>query len=159
MEPGTKRSWNWPLWAGFLLVLVGLFSFIPLFAQFPVTRDFPWVNLLMFAAGAVLLGVGLVRAFRRPQQYRGRIFGSALAVLSLLGIGMFCWGVFYEARRLPASAAAPRVGQKAPDFTLPDQDGRPVTLAGLLSPPATVPASAAGVRANGVLLIFYRGYW
>jgi peroxiredoxin len=47
---------------------------------------------------------------------------------------------------LPASAAAPRVGQKAPDFTLPDQNGRTVALADLISD-------------NGVLLIFYRGYW
>src|SRR5437764_808575 len=38
MEPATKRSWNWPVWAGFVLVLVGLFSFIPVFAHFPVTR-------------------------------------------------------------------------------------------------------------------------
>jgi hypothetical protein len=158
MGEGTKRSWNWALWAGFVLVLVGLFSYIPFFAQFPVTRDFPWVNLLMFVAGAALLGLGLVRAFRKPQQYRGRIFGSVLALLGVLGIGMFCWGVFVEARHLPASAAAPRVGQRAPDFTLPDQDGRPVTLAELVSSPATAPATA-GVRSNGVLLIFYRGYW
>ena len=159
MAEGTKRSWNWLLWAGFVLVLVGLFAYIPFFAQFPATRDFPWVNLLLFAAGAALLGVGLVRAFRRPQAYRGRIFGSALALLSCLGIGMFCWVVFYEVRQLPASAAAPRVGQKAPDFTLADQDGRPVTLAELLSTPATSPTGQAAVRATGVLLIFYRGYW
>ena len=160
MGEGVKRSWNWPLWAGFLLVLVGLVSYILFFAQFPITRDFPWVNLLMLAAGAALLGVGLFRAFRKPDQYRGRIFGSAFTLLSVLGIGMFCWGVFVEARHLPASAAAPRLGQKAPDFTLPDQDGRPVTLAELLSTPATNKAAGpAAVRPNGVLLIFYRGYW
>jgi hypothetical protein len=159
MAADVKRGWNWLLWAGFVLVLVGLVSYIPFFAQFPITRDFPWVNLLMFAAGAALLGVGLSRAFGKPDQYRGRIFGSALALLSVLGIGFFCWGVFVEARHLPASAAAPRLGQKAPDFTLPDQDGRPVTLAGLLSTPATGPAGPAAVRPNGVLLIFYRGYW
>lgn len=159
MGEAAKRSWNWLLWAGFVLVLAGLLTYIPFFAQFPATRDFPWVNLLMLAAGAALLVVGLVRAFRKPDQYRGRIFGSALTLVSLLGIGMFCWGVFIEARHLPASAAAPRVGQKAPDFTLPDQDGRLVTLAELLSTPATPPTAPAAVRPNGVLLIFYRGYW
>jgi hypothetical protein len=159
MAEGTKRSWNWLLWAGFVLVLVGLVSYIPFFAQFPITRDFPWVNLLMFAAGAALLGLGLVRAFCKPDQYRGRIFGSALTLLGVLGIGFFCWGVFIEARHLPASAAAPRLGQKAPDFTLPDQDGRPVRLAELLSTPATAPANPAAVGPNGALLIFYRGYW
>jgi hypothetical protein len=159
-----KRTWNGSLWAGFLLVLAGLFSYIPFFALFPITRDFPWVNLLMFAAGGVLLGVGLTRAYRNPTRYRGRIFGPALALVSLLGIGFFCYGLFYVARQLPASAAAPRVGQKAPDFTLPDEDGNPVSLAALLSSPTTAPVitGATGptaAKANGVLLIFYRGYW
>ena len=63
-----------------------MFSYISLFARFPLTRDFPWVNLLLLAAGLALLGAGVVRAFRKPQLYRGRIFGSALA---LLGLGLF----------------------------------------------------------------------
>jgi peroxiredoxin len=52
--------------------------------------------------------------------------------------------------------AAPQAGQKAPDFTLPDQNGNAVTLAGLLAPPQGGPGNG---RANAVLLIFYRGYW
>jgi hypothetical protein len=142
-----KRRWNWSLWAGFLLVLAGLLSYVPVFAHFPVTRDFPWVNLLMFAAGGALLVAGLMRAYRQPQLYRGRITGPVLAVLSVLGIGFFCYGLFYVARQLPESAAAPRVGQRAPDFTLPDHDGNPLALADLLE------------KSNAALLIFYRGYW
>jgi hypothetical protein len=149
-----KRSWNWRLWAGFLLVLAGVLSYIPIFTRFPFTRDFPWVNLLMFAGGLALLAVGLVRAFRKPDVYRGRIFGPALALLSVLGVAFFCWGIFYIARQLPASAAAPRVGAKAPDFALPDQDGKPVALAELISSPQT-----PGGKANGAVLIFYRGHW
>jgi peroxiredoxin len=42
---------------------------------------------------------------------------------------------------------APRVGQKAPEFTLPDQNEKPVALADLLS------------RSRAVVLIFYRGFW
>ena len=148
-----KRRWNWALWVGFVVVAAGLLSYVPIFVNFPLTRDFPWVNLLMFAGGLALLGVGLARAFRKPAEYRGRIFGPALTLLSLAGIGMFCYGLFYVARDLPASAAAPRVGAKAPDFTLLDQDGKPVALADLLA------TSSAGGKSGGAVLIFYRGHW
>jgi ABC-type transport system involved in cytochrome c biogenesis permease subunit len=143
----VKRSWNWRIWVGFLVVLAGLFSYPLLLIDYPLFRDFPWLNLLLFVAGLVLLGVGLVRAYRKPDRYRGRIIGPIVTLLSLAGIGMFCYGLLVIARQLPASPNAPRVGQKIADFTLPDQDGKPVALAELL------PASKA------TLLIFYRGYW
>jgi len=141
-----NRRFNWPIWVGFLLVLAGLLTY-PFFVQFPVTRDFPWANLLILLAGAFVLGDGLVRAFRQREIYHGRILGSALAVLSLFVIGFFAFAAFYVVRQLPASKGAPHLGQKAPQFTLPDQDGKPVALADLAS-------------ANwAVLLIFYRGHW
>ena len=148
-----KRNWNWAIWVGFLLVLAGLLTYVPVFVRFPLTRDFPWVNLLMFAAGLALLGVGLARAYRRPMQYRGRVVGPVLTLLSVAGIGFFCFGIFYVARQLPESAGAPRVGQKAPDFSLPDQDNKPVALADLLTAPA------GGAEGGGAVLIFYRGHW
>ena len=151
-----KRRWNLLLWAGFLVVLAGLGSYIPLFALFPVTRDFPWANLLLLAIGGVLLCAGLIRAFKQSEVYRGKIFGSIMAVLSIAGIGLFAYGLFYEVRQIPSATAAPRIGQKAPDFTLPDQDGKTVTLANLLS---SGPAGTVYEKANGVLVIFYRGYW
>jgi hypothetical protein len=151
-----KRRWNLALWAGFLLVLAGLFSYIPLFVLFPLTRDFPWANLLILAAGGVLLGKGLTQAFTRPEVYCGKIIGSILAALSVAGMSMFGYGVFYHARQLPAAEAAPQVGQKAPEFTLPDQNGKSVALAELLS---SAPTGAANASAKGVLLIFYRGHW
>ena len=146
-----KRRWNILLWLGFVVVLAGLLSYLPLFIRFPITRDFPWANLLLLAAGLLLLGAGLLRAFRCPQLYRGRIFGSFLALLAVAGTGTFCWGLIYHARQLPASAGAPRVGQRAPDFTLVDQDNNAVSLADLIKPQAGKPGAA--------LLIFYRGYW
>jgi peroxiredoxin len=45
------------------------------------------------------------------------------------------------------------VGEKAPDFTLPDQDGKPVKLSAVLS------ESEGPKNAPALLLIFYRGYW
>jgi hypothetical protein len=151
-----KRRWNFSIWTGFLLVLAGLISYVPLFSLFPITRDFPWVNLLLLAVGATFLSSGLRRAFGQPQLYRGRIFGSILAVVSVAGIGFFSYGLFYVARQLPAAESAPRVGEKAQDFTLPDQNGKTVALAELLSSPS---AGGAGAKTGGVLLIFYRGHW
>ena len=150
-----KRSWNGWLWWGFILVLAGLLSYIPLFALFPITRDVPWVNLLLIGAGLALLVAGLVRAFGKPHLYRGRVFGTAMMVLSVAGAGLFCWGLLIKARQLPASASAPRVGQKAPDFALPDQDGKTISLADLLTG-ASGPTVA---KPGGALLIFYRGHW
>jgi hypothetical protein len=151
-----KRRWNFLLWAGFLLVVIGLVSYVPFFSLFPITRDFPWVNLLLFAGGVVLLGAGLKRAFGQPELYRGKILGALLGALSVAGISFFAYGIFYVARQLPSASAAPRVGQKAPDFTLPDQNGKAVTLAELLG---SEPNGATGSKANGALLIFYRGHW
>ena len=147
-----KRRWNWRLWAGFLLVLAGAVGYLAVFAWYPVTRDFPWVSLLMFLGGALLLVLGLRRSFREPDLYRGKIFGSILTMLSVAVVSLFCYGLFYKGRQMPASAAAPHLGQKAPDFTLPDQNGNPVSLADLLS-------GASTAKPKGAVLIFYRGYW
>jgi hypothetical protein len=147
-----KRNWNWPLGAGFIVVLAGFLTYT-FFVRFPLTRDFPWVNFLLFAAGGILLAAGLRRAFRQPEIYRGKVFGPVLSVLGLCVFGLFVFIVFYELRQLPSSTGAPRVGQKAPDFTLPDQDNRPVALADLIS---SAPGTA---KPGGALLIFYRGFW
>ena len=144
-----KRRWNWPIWVGLVVVVTGLFSY-GFFVRFPTTRDFPWANLLLFGIGAALLLVGLFRAFGRPQLYRGKIFGSIFAAIAVLVIAFFSYAIFYVVRQVPASTAAPRVGQKAPDFLLLDQNGNPVGLGDLLSGPE-------GHKA--VALIFYRGFW
>ena len=141
-----KRSWNWALWIGFVLFIVGFLSYEWL-VRFPLTRDFPWVNLLLFGAGGIFIVVGLFRAFGRPRQYRGKIFGPILTILSLLLVALFAYGLFYIARQMPPSTRAPRVGEKAPDFSLPDTNGELVSLSDLL---------ASG---RGAVLIFYRGYW
>jgi hypothetical protein len=141
-----KRKWNWPIWVGFIITVGGLFSY-EFFAQFPVTRDFPWANLLLFAAGGIFLVLGLVRAFGKPQLYRGKIFGPIVAILGVVVFGFFSYLIFYQLRQLPSSTGAPRVGEKAPEFTLPDQNDKAVALADLVS------------GSKAVLLIFYRGFW
>lgn len=141
-----KRKWNCPIWIGFVIIVGGLFSY-GFFSQFPITRDFPWANLSFFCLGGILLVVGLFRAFGRPQVYRGKIFGSVAVTLSVLIVGLFCYVIFYQLRQVPPSTGAPRVGEKAPDFTLADQDGKDVSLRDLVS------------RSKAVALIFYRGFW
>lgn len=142
-----KPRFNWLVWAGFGVALLGAFTYIPIFAQFPATRDIPWVNLLLFAIAICLLGTGVYRAFARPSAHRGKISGVIFSILTLAMVGLFSYGVFYEARKMPSPETALRVGQRAPDFTLADVNGRPVALAQLLQ------------ENRAVLLIFYRGYW
>jgi hypothetical protein len=156
--PPPKRSWNPPVWAGFLLTIAAFLSYVLFFYRYPVTRDIPWVNWLLFSAGMALLIVGLRRAFGKPQLYRGKIFGPILTTLSLLVLGLFAATIFYFSKQLPQSAAAPRVGSQAPGFTLADTQGNSVTLASLLSSPID-PGNPASPKPKGVVLIFYRGYW
>ncbi len=144
----TKRRWNLLVWAGLLTALLAVMTYESIFIRFPATRDVPWVNYLLLALALVLSFVGLRRAFRHPDIYRGKIGGSIIGVLVILVTAVFLWGTLYYVRQLPASSGTPHVGQRAPDFTLPDANGTPVTLSSLL---------ASGP--NGALLIFYRGYW
>ena len=158
-----KRSWNASLWVGFVLVLVGFLSYPFFFARFAVTRDVPWANLLIIALALALIGIGISRAFGKPEQFRGKISGSILAILALAVAAAFCYGVFISTKELPASHGAPHAGEIAPDFTLPDSKGTPVTLSAVIDSAFTPNGSGAAAsspgRTAGTLLIFYRGYW
>ena len=151
------------IWGGFALVLAGIASYPTFFIRFPVTRDFPWANLVLLAAAACLLGAGVWRAFKRPDAYRGKVSSTILASLSVLLTGFFLFEIFYVARQVPASLGAPRAGEMVRDFTLRDSTGRAVTLSSLLNAPFGTndwPATAAASgKTAGLLLIFYRGYW
>jgi len=146
------RRFNWPLWLGFLLSVVGVFSYLSVFVWYPITRDFPWANLLLFAFSAVLLFVGVRRAFASDRR-RSKIVASIVATLGVVVIALFLFGFFVGGRLLPASKGAPQVGQKAPDFSLNDASGKAVSLNELLTTPIN------GTAPKGVLLVFYRGYW
>jgi len=138
-----SRRLNWQLWSGFALSIAAFVSYFLFFARFPVTRDMPWVSLILFAIAIALLVLGLRRATgRRIGAWIATVFGVLFCVL-------FCWDIFIGAKWLPASSHAPAVGSKAPDFVLLDIHQKPIALSRLLAGPAT----------KGVLLIFYRGYW
>jgi peroxiredoxin len=63
---------------------------------------------------------------------------------------------FIHARAMSTSAAAPRVGQRALDFTLTDSSRQRVSFDQFFAPAADDPQATAP---EAVLLIFYRGYW
>lgn len=149
------RRFNWQIWAGFLLTLISSLSYFLVFIWYPVTRDFPWVNLLLFALAAALLVMGVRRAFSpdRSRPRLSKIGGVVLTTVSVAIIGLFILVTLINARRLPASQGAPQISQQAPDFTLTDSNGKPVMLSGLLNSPIN------GNAPKGVLLVFYRGYW
>ena len=153
-DAAPKRRPNAPLWMGFLIALFAFFSYIPIFAKYPSTRDMPWANFLLFAFALVLLFVGLRRAFGQSSLYRGKVAGPILTTLSVAVLILFCVFTFSLGKHLPPSSQAPKVGQKAPDFALPGTNGATVTLASLLSTPIS-----ASQATKGVVLIFYRGYW
>jgi hypothetical protein len=149
----VMKNFNWQLWVGFVLTIFSFLSYPFLFIDYPLLRDFPWLNLLLFAVALGLLILGLRRAFRPGRKSISKVSAVVVATLGVLVMAFFIFIAFIEARRLPASAGAPQVGQKAPDFTLADVNNKPVALAELLSQPIN------NKPAKGVLLIFYRGYW
>lgn len=153
-----KLRWNWPVWLGFVFSIVAFVSYFLVFARFPVTRDVPWANFLLFGAGATFLWAGLRRILGGAQPFRVKIVSSILALLSVSIFGVFCFVIFHATRQLPASLQSPKIGQKASEFALRDTHGNLVSLSTLLSTPLD-PSSPSRSVPRGVLLIFYRGYW
>ena len=120
-----KRKWDLAFVFGILVTMGAFVSYYTTFVNFPVTRDSPWPNLMMFAGGLGLLGAGLKRAFRDPVRYRGKIRGIVLGLLVLIAFIGFLDLNSYLSAQLPSSDGAPKVWSKTPDFTLPDQNGNP----------------------------------
>lgn len=112
---------------GFLLALGAMLCNVVLLVNLPGQRATPWLSVLLAVVALILLARGLQHDFGNPLVYRGKILSSILSLVSLLLSGMAIF-LFFHARALPPSLAAPQVGQKAPDFTLPDTTGQPVSL-------------------------------
>lgn len=149
----TLKRFNWATWSGFLLSLFAFLSYYFIFVWFESTRDFPWANLLLIAGAVILLVLGLRKGFAKDRSKISKVVTSLATVLGLAVCVLFIFLFFVFARHLPASTGAPHVGQKVPEFSIPDTNNKPVTLAELLSTPV------AGRPPKGALLIFYRGYW
>lgn len=150
-ETGERRR-NAALWVGLLLALLGPLSNGLIFLGLPAFAV-PWISLVLSVIGAGLVVLGLWRAFSRSWIYKGKIVGSIVAVLSLLLLA-FSIAFFWSARHIPPlSAGTPTIGQRVPDFTLPDSNGQSVSLSQLFA------SSSGSAAPKAVLLVFYRGYW
>ena len=147
------KKFNWPLWLGFVVTIFAAFSYPLLFVKWETTRDFPWVNLLLFILAFALLFIGLRRAFAPGRRLISKIVAPIIATVCVLVLAMFIFVAFIASRWLPASTGAPQVNQKAPEFTLPDTNNKPVSLTELLTQPIN------NKPPKGVLLVYYRGYW
>ena len=143
------------LWLGLLIALGAGLCNVVIFLNPPAQSLIPWLSVALGIIALVLVGVGVKDLFTQPGTAAKRVLGLFVALLALLfSAGSIFF--FKEARAVPASADAPQIGQKAPDFTLPDTNNQNVSLAQLFAP---APGGSAAVAPHAVLLIFYRGYW
>jgi hypothetical protein len=151
----VEKRWNTAIIWALLFAIAALSTNFVFFVNPPMQAALPWLNLVLAIAALVLLGVGLRRAIVRWHGYRAKALSIVLSVFTLLFAGASLF-TFSHARALPSSAAAPQVGQRLPDFILPDAGGQPVSLDSLFS---HTPDDASSPLPKAVLLIFYRGYW
>jgi hypothetical protein len=173
----TPRQRNWAPWLGLLFAVAAMLSNAAFFLGLPGPKLIAWLGVALAIAALVCAVIGVMRAFRQPQVYGGKVSSSILGVLSLLICGLVAIAAV-TSRALPVATNAPQVGQKVPDFTLADTSGNKVSLGQLLGKAdSSIPASAMPASANNstgqtipagmstatptraVLLVFYRGYW
>ncbi len=133
------------------LAVVTFLSFPLVFIRWPITRDVPWVNLLLLGLTVWVAITGFRRALAASPGRPLRLIAPGLAAAATFAVlGFWVFTVFVASRRLPESAGSPRPGDRAPQFTLANDANESVSLSRLLSDPGA---------SRGVLLIFYRGYW
>jgi hypothetical protein len=153
-----EKRRNRVLTAAWIVTLAGFLSnVIYFFWQFAGQQILPWLNIALFVAALALCLMALRRAFGQPEVYVGKVSGSIVTVIACL-LFAFTIFAFHVARQLPEAGQAPHEGQKAPEFTLADTGGKPVSLASLMTEPLAGSPGPGG-KPKAVLLIFYRGYW
>src|SRR3982074_626491 len=97
------QRFNWPIWTGLLLSLFALLSYPFIFVRWPLTRDFPWANLLIFCVAALLIFIGARRAFAPERRKRSKILALILTTLSAAVLGLFVFSFFIASRWLPGA--------------------------------------------------------
>ena len=122
-----------------VLVAIGAVAAYVLLFRVAIIRNHPEGYVIAFTLATALAALGVARA-------QGRRWPAWL-VLGFTGLLLVAGAWFnFVAARVPATPTALHVGERAPDFTLPDATGRPVSL-----------ADYRGKKP--VVIVFYRGYW
>ena len=148
-DTNARRS-NPALTVGLLTILLAVLSLF--LYGFNVPQGLiPWLNLALPVIGLVFVSIGVKRAF--GPEGGGKIWPSILGVVTVALVALSFF-IFHLARSVPEATGAPKVGERAPDFTLADSNGLSISLAQLLSAPV-----AGSSAPKAVLLVFYRGYW
>jgi hypothetical protein len=143
MSPLYRQSF----WIAPLIAFAGFVSYFLVFAKYPALRDFPWVNLPLVLAAALLAVAGLAISWKAASRIR-RTFHVFGTVASLGLAGLLVLYVFVISTRMPDSSASRsriEIAAPAPGFTLDDAEGNPVSL--------------SDFRGKKVVLTFYRGFW
>ena len=103
----------------------------------PAVRNHPEGYVAAFAIAATIAGLAVALRRRWPAWVA---LGVALVLLAGGGY------VNFVMARIPPAPTTVRVGERPPDFTLPDAMGRPISLADFRGH-------------KPVVLVFYRGHW
>ena len=151
----AKPPRNSSLWFGLTIALAAILCNFAFFLNPPAQSLIPWLSLVLGVVALVFIALGVKNLFTQSRTIGRRVLGVFVALIALLfSAGSIFF--FTQARAVPPSTDAPQVGQKAPDFTLPDANNQNVSLAQLFAP---TPGDAGTLAPHAVLLIFYRGYW
>lgn len=134
-EPIKKPSVKLSVY-GMLVTAVGGVSYF-LLTDIPFIRNTAAPNIVLVVVGMAMAGWGVVR-----RRSKGTIISAGVS--AFVGLGLI--GSLTVLMKLPEAEAMARTSDTLPDFTLPNQDGVPVTL--------------SSYKGKGpVLLVFYRGHW
>jgi len=148
IDPTNVELKRWPkhaVWLGLIITIFGAVSYFLYFAQFPVLRDFPVLNLPIVLLGVILASVGCWQWFRQGGGLLGKGFAGTGLLLTLGFAGLFSYYIFSMSYQLPESLGAPIAQTVAPDFTLLDHNNQSVTL--------------SDYHGEKLVLVFYRGFW
>lgn len=143
-EAGADSLTGWSVATG--VAALGFMVYLPL-GSLPSLTGFseePWVLTTAMA----ICGLLSVRGAWRRRLAVGRIVRRTLffgAFLAVMGNVNYAHYVYYYSHTVPDAEGAPRVGEPAPEFTVPDPSGGDWSLAAFKGTP--------------FLLVFYRAHW